>query len=238
MITTAASAAFSALAERIYAEESPADIYHAVVTTAVDLVTGCDHACVMLLSSGALTTVAASDAVAAAIDDFEKALAEGPCLDAVLAEDPQVQPDLTTGSPWPRLAERTMTSTPVRGMIGFRLLVDGRKSGALNLFSDTPGAFTDQSVNEASILASFASVALMALSAREQAAHLRKALNSNREIGKAVGLLMAAHRVSEERAFEILDKTSQQLNTKLVEVASQVVQGQQQQYGNTSVGRT
>lgn len=82
-------------------------------------------------------------------------------------------------------------------------------------------------------MASFASVALMALNAREQAAHLRKALNSNREIGKAVGLLMAAHRVSEDRAFEILDKTSQQLNVKLAEVASQVVQGQQQQYGTT-----
>ena len=115
-------------------------------------------------------------------------------------------------------------------MIGFRLLVDGRKAGALNLFSDTPGGFTSESVSQASVLASFASVALMTLTAREQSGSLLKALDSNREIGKAVGLLMAAHKVSQERAFEILDKTSQDLNMKLVEVAAKVVQGQHDQY--------
>ncbi|MGB8381897.1 MAG: GAF and ANTAR domain-containing protein [Dermatophilaceae bacterium] len=230
MISDSATAAFSMLAQRIYAPGSSARIYQAIVDTAVDVVVECDHSCIMLLAGGKFFTAASSDSVAAAIDEYERALGEGPCLDAILEERPQVDPDLTSGSPWPRLAEQAMALTLVRGMIGFRLLVDGRKAGALNLFSDTPGGFTTESVSQASVLASFASVALMTLTAREQSGSLLKALDSNREIGKAVGLLMAAHKVSQERAFEILDKTSQDLNMKLVEVAAKVVQGQQQQY--------
>ncbi len=230
MIPDSTNAAFAALADRIYASSSSAQVYQAIVDTAVDVVTGCDHSCIMLVSAGVVSTAAASDAVAAAIDEYERAIGEGPCLDAILEETAQVDPDLSSGSPWPRLAEQVVAVTPVRGMIGFRLLVDGRKAGALNLFSDTRGGFTLESVNQASILASFASVALMTLGAREEAGHLSKALTSNREIGKAVGLLMAAHKVPQERAFEILNSTSQNLNMKLADVAAKVVQGQQEQY--------
>ena len=49
------------------------------------------------------------------------------------------------------------------------------------------------------------------------------------EIGKAVGLLMAAHRVTADEAFAILRKTSQDLNIKLASVAELVVQGRDDQ---------
>ena len=84
------------------------------------------------------------------------------------------------------------------------------------------------------VIASFASVALMAIRAREQAATLRQGLQSNREIGKAVGLLMAAHHISGQEAFELLRSTSQELNMKLAHVASQVIEGQESQFGHTS----
>ena len=151
-------------------------------------------------------------------------------LDAITDELPHLDTDIETDSAWPRLSAHVVEQTPVRGMLGFRLLVDGRKAGALNVFSDTPGALTERSIDQATVLAAFASVALMAGSARQQATDLQTALHSNREIGKAVGLLMAAHKVPQERAFEILDRTSQELNIKLSEVAKRVVQGQEQQF--------
>ncbi|MEI2766391.1 MAG: GAF and ANTAR domain-containing protein [Dermatophilaceae bacterium] len=229
MIPESSAKAFAALAERVYATGDSAQVYRAVVDLAPVVVDGCDHACIMLLSRGVITTAAATSPVAAAIDDFEKALGEGPCLDAILDEQPQCDPDIATGSPWPRLAARVLRDTAVRGMIGFRLLVDGRKEGALNLFSETPGAFTATSLDQASVVAAFASVVLMTTSARQQAKDLSAGLASNREIGKAVGLLMAAHRVTEQEAFGILDRTSQDLNLKLAEVAVRVVEGQQSQ---------
>jgi AmiR/NasT family two-component response regulator len=108
-------------------------------------------------------------------------------------------------------------------MAGFRLLVDNRKAGALNLFSDRPHGLSGDSVDQAAVLAAFASVALMAANHKEQANTLREGLSSNREIGKAIGLMMAFHKVGDDEAFEILRKASQDMNVKISEVAGQIV---------------
>lgn len=227
---------FSRLAERIYVSESERDVYQAVVQAAVELITGCDHACLMLMNHRTFETVAATDDVAALVDELEREAGEGPCVDAIVSEAYQHDADLSNGSPWPALVEQLMTRTPVRGMIGYRLLLDGRKAGALNLFSDTPGAFTPAAADAGAVLASFASVALMTAKARKKADDLIAGMESNREIGKAVGLLMAAHRVPQEEAFQILVKTSQEMNIKLAAVARQVVDGQDAQFRRAGKG--
>ena len=114
-------------------------------------------------------------------------------------------------------------------MIGCRLLIDGTKVGALDLFSDTPGALTQRSVDQSAILASLASVAIMTVRARGEAANLTKALDNSRAIGKAVGLIMAARKIDDEQAFQVLRRTSQELNMKLSLVAEEIVRGQSQQ---------
>ena len=116
-----------------------------------------------------------------------------------------------------------MAETEVRGMAGFRLRQEGQRVGALNVFSDTPGALTDHSLEQAIMLTAFASVTLAALERGEEATTLRRGLESNREIGKAVGLLMAMHNIDDDRAFEMLAKVSQEMNVKVAEVAAQVV---------------
>ena len=107
--------------------------------------------------------------------------------------------------------------------MGFRLLVDRRKGAALNLFSDTPNMFDAESAGRAAVLASFASVAINAVAKGEDAASLRRGLLSNREIGKAVGMLMLLHDMAEERAFDLLRRHSQALNIKLADVARAVI---------------
>ena len=193
--------------------------------SAVKLVDGCDHASLMLRRGGRVQTVAASDDVAELIDEFEKALGEGPCLDAIDENSPDqhICSDLREGSSWPELAKRIMEETDVRGMAGFRLRQEGQRVGALNVFSDTPGALTDHSLEQAVMLTAFASVTLAALERGEEATTLRRGLESNREIGKAVGLLMAMHDIDDDRAFEMLAKVSQEMNVKVAEVAAQVV---------------
>jgi AmiR/NasT family two-component response regulator len=73
------------------------------------------------------------------------------------------------------------------------------------------------------VFTAFAAVVLLAMYERDEARNLRLALNSNREIGKAVGLLMALHKVDDDAALELLRKTSQDLNIKLADVAREVV---------------
>jgi len=217
---------FRTMAEIVYAGESFDSVYDALCDSAVQLVDGCDHASLMLQRGGRVHTVAASDEVARHIDEVEKSLGEGPCLDAIDDNEPDQHScsDLSSGSKWPELARRILEDTNVRGMAGFRLRQGGQRVGALNVFSDTEGALTNHSLDQAVMLTAFASVTLTALERGEEAVTLRRGLESNREIGKAVGLLMATHDIDDDRAFEMLAKVSQEMNVKVAEVAAQVVQ--------------
>jgi AmiR/NasT family two-component response regulator len=49
---------------------------------------------------------------------------------------------------------------------------------------------------------------------------------TNREIGAAVGILMATHRISADEAFALLSKSSQRLNRKLRDIAGGIVHGE------------
>ena len=214
---------FTSLADLVYTADDYFAMYEAICASAVRLVDGCDHASMMIRQGDRLITAAATDETARGIDQLERDLGEGPCLEAILTDVAQLDGDLTTASDWPRLREVVLAKTPVRGMAGFRMLIDDRKVGSLNLFSDRPGGLTEASMDQASVLAAFASVALIAASRDEAASTLRAGLSSNREIGKAIGLMMAFHKVSDDEAFGILRKASQDMNVKISEIAKQIV---------------
>ncbi len=112
--------------------------------------------------------------------------------------------------------------------MGFRLLVDKRKGAALNLLSETLNSFDTESAGRAAVLASFASVAVNAIAHGEDAASLRRGLLSNREIGKAVGMLMLLNGFTEEEAFDLLRHHSQSLNIELADVARTVIENRGQ----------
>ncbi|EWT01404.1 antitermination regulator [Intrasporangium oryzae NRRL B-24470] len=223
-------AVFGELSALIYAGADATSIHEAVVKTAKSFVDGCDHASLLLRDHDQFRTAASTDEIARRIDQIEIEVGEGPCVDAIMDEGYQHDVDLTRGNtPWPRFTQRIVAETPVRSAIGYRLLIDGDKVGALNLFSDRPGGLTEASADAGAVIASFASVALMAVRARGEAETLRHGLESNREIGKAVGLLMASHHLTGDEAFDLLRRTSQDLNMKLTHVAAQVVEGQEAQ---------
>lgn len=220
---TAAGAVFRGLADLVYTSDEYPRMYQAICDAAVQLVDGCDHASIMVQHGQRLTTAAASDDVARRVDELEREVGEGPCVDAILEDAAQLDPDVLTDSTWPKLRDRVVAQTPVGSMAAFRILMDGRKVGALNLFGDEPGSLDTGSVDQASVLAAFASVALVAAARDEQARTLREGLDSNREIGKAIGLMMAFHKVDDQQAFDILRTASQEMNLKLSEIARQVV---------------
>jgi AmiR/NasT family two-component response regulator len=216
-------AVFEGLAALVYAGDDYEAMYRAVCEAAVKLVDGCQHASLMLRQNGRTITVGATDDTARHIDELEREIGEGPCVDAIEEEVAVLDPDLVEDSEWPRLRDQVVVRTPVRGMAGFRLLVNDRKAGALNIFSDRPHALTDKSVDQAAVLAAFTSVVLVAADRDEQARTLREGLSSNREIGKAVGLMMAFHKVNDEEAFEILRRSSQDMNLKISAIAREIV---------------
>jgi hypothetical protein len=221
---TEAVSAFQSLAELIYGADSYEGVFEAICRASVAAVPGCDHASIVTMRAGEKSVCeAASDDVARRVDELEREVDEGPCLDAILTQRFECDPDITQDPSWPRLAARVVAETPVRGMVGYRILVGDRKAGGLTLLSDTPGALTPEAGSIGAIVAAFASVSLAAAAAHQSARSLREALDSNREIGKAVGLLMATHGVSDEEAFGVLRDASSKLNVRLAVVARRVV---------------
>jgi transcriptional regulator with GAF, ATPase, and Fis domain len=215
---------FAALAEIIYQGADAHEMYAAICVAATLIVPGCDHASLLMRDNDRYITVGASSRLAAHIDEIERRAGDGPCIDAIEEEAPQIDTDLTTASQWPKLAAVLLAETPVRGTMGFRLLVDKRKDAALNLFSEKPNTFDTEAAGRAAVLASFASVALNAVAKGEDAASLRRGLLSNREIGKAVGMLMLLNDLTEDEAFDLLRRHSQSLNIKLADVARKVIE--------------
>ncbi|UQX13153.1 GAF and ANTAR domain-containing protein [Candidatus Mycobacterium methanotrophicum] len=218
------STVFAALAEIIYHGPDSEEVYAAICVAATLVVAGCDHASLLVRRNGRYVTVGASDRIAQRIDDMERRAGDGPCVDAIEEETPQIETDLTAQTQWPKLAARLVAETPVRGAMGFRILVDKRKTGALNLFSDKAGVFDTEAAGQAIVLASFASVAINAVAQGEDVATLRRGLLSNREIGKAVGMLMMLQGLDEHAAFDVLRRYSQDLNIKLADVARTVIE--------------
>ena len=218
-----ATEAFASLAKLVYAGTGSTEVLEAICRAAVDIIPGADHACISTLDADEqLHTQASSDDIASLMDRLESEAGEGPCLDSILEDSVQHDADITNATQWPKLAELTLARTPVRGMVGYQLLEGLGARAAFNVFSDTPGALTEEAADVGAVLAAFTSVALAAVEQKANAENLRRGLDSNREIGKAVGLLMAAHSVSDEEAFHILRAASSRTNTKLAALAEKI----------------
>ena len=64
----------------------------------------------------------------------------------------------------------------------------------------------------------------LVVGSQREAHHLHIALESNRDIGVAIGILMATDKVTREVAFEMLRMTSQHQNRKLRAIAADVIE--------------
>jgi hypothetical protein len=129
----------------------------------------------------------------------------------------------TTHSSRPRrCCARLIEETSYRSVLSFRLI--GGNPAALHLFAERAGAFTDADIDLATVLAAHASSLLALYEAEDHAANLETALESNRDIGAAVGVLMAHHQVTQQDAFTLLRVASQSLHRKLRDVATEVVE--------------
>lgn len=210
------------MARRLLSEPTVEATLSAIVTSAVELVEGCEAAGIMTVRRGQVQTLAATDNVARVSDHLQGTLAEGPCFDATRSREQSYRiHDLTeTSEQWPRFAPR-VRELGVGSMMGFLLFTDGQDNlGALDLFSANPQAFTERSERVGWVLASHAAVALK--SARHDA-DMDRALQSSRSIGEAIGILMSRYGESEEDAVQRLVKASQDRNIKMRELAQHVI---------------
>jgi tetrahydromethanopterin S-methyltransferase subunit F len=176
----------------------------------------------LIRGEGKPSTLAASNELAARVDAIEYECGEGPCLDAIEHDDINVVQDLSTDDRWPRFASRAVAETPVRSMLGVRVFLGNGNRGALNFYAEKVGVITPLDVGIAATMSTLTSIALQHGMERERTANLQIALESSRQIGMAIGILMSSRLLTADQAFEELRRVSQQLNRKVRDVALEV----------------
>jgi hypothetical protein len=167
-------------------------------------------------------TLSATDELARRVDEIQYAHGEGPCLDASVGDSVVLSSDLAVDERWPVFGPDCVRGTGVRSMLSVRLALGGPDRAAVNFYSRGVDAFTDFDVHVASVIAPFAALTVeQSLRARDSE-NLHAALTSSRQIGTAIGIIMARRLVTSSQAFELLRQASQNLNRKLRDIAAEV----------------
>jgi transcriptional regulator with GAF, ATPase, and Fis domain len=212
----------ASMARDLLAQDSVDATLQRITASATELVEGCDAAGILVLRARRVRSLAPTEQLVVDSDQLQESLGEGPCFDAARSSQGERVfriADLTgTTQRWPAYAPQAH-ELGVGSMMGFLLYTEDEELGALNLYSRKTGAFTDTSETAGWLLASHAAVALS--SARTHA-QLEQAVTTRHVIGEAMGILMGARHLSEEQAFDVLRRYSQQYNIKLREVARRI----------------
>lgn len=197
-----------------------ADTLHRIAHSARDTVPGAEYASITVRRPDArLDTIATTDALAVELDAIQYELREGPCYDAVTDTDMSYCPDLAADRRWPSYSPRA-NSLGLGAQLAVRLSsAEGTYTG-LNLYSKAVGAFGPEPSQVAQL---FSSHARVALGFARELDSLRGAVGTRQVIGEAMGILMERYKLTEDRAFEFLIRTSQTSNVKLRTVAAEIV---------------
>ncbi len=212
----------ASMARDLLAQNSVNGTLDRVTASAIDLVGGCDAAGILVLHGREVETLSPTDQLVVDSDRLQAQLGEGPCFDAAHTSQGErvfrIADFTDEHQRWPAYAPQAR-ELGVGSMMGFLLYTEDEDLGALNLYSRKPGAFTADSELAGWLLASHAAVAFS--SARSQA-QMEQAVSTRHVIGEAMGILMGSHHLSEDQAFDVLRRYSQENNIKLREVARQV----------------
>ncbi|MEO6882001.1 MAG: GAF and ANTAR domain-containing protein [Mycobacteriaceae bacterium] len=214
---------FTQLVELLYEGEPTTLTTARIVEVAAHAVGAAEHAALTVMSNGELRTEATTSATATTIDQITAEVGHGPVFDSMRTSSVVVAHDLAADDThWPKLGRRLIEETSVRSILACRILISHEHKASLNLYSSWPHAFDDHAVPTTAILASYCSLALYLQLLDGGAAHPDRLRESHREVGIAIGLLMARHDVSADRAYADLRRASTALNKSLSYIASQV----------------
>jgi hypothetical protein len=231
---------------RLLDATSVEDVLRQVIDAASLLVPGVDAASVTLRDEqGQYHTPVASHPIVEKLDHVQYDAGEGPCVECARLEGPgwAISHDLEHEQRWPLFG-------PVAAQHGVRAVlastIPAREpghpelAGALNLYSFQRNGLSENDRDVVLLLASHASLALAhtkAVTAVDlERRQLHDAITSRDVIGQAKGILMERRGITAKEAFDLLRRTSQHLNVKLVELATTLINDRQGDGGAPGAG--
>jgi GAF domain-containing protein len=206
------------------AERGEQDRMVLAVQAAVDLVPGCVYAGITVNRQGECLTLAGSSETLEAINALQNELGQGPCHPADREDEIVVGVDLSRDDQWPVWSNRIHSELGVSSLISLLIYTARDSYGTLSLYSDRPHAFDGEDLDTARALAGHLAVAL---AADREFEGLGLALSSRTVIGQAEGIVMERLQVDADQALAYLKRVSSHTNTKLVQVALDLVRTRQ-----------
>lgn len=192
------------------------------VNLATTVIGAADGAGVTANVGGAPFTAVSTHSRVQVVDQAQYAAGDGPCLHA-MRTGTVVHADLdTVRRRWPQFAPAAEDGG-VQEFLAAPLGDDDGYLGALNLYNTHGAGFTPDDGVLLRLLVSNAARSVQDYarlrSAHDLAAQLREAMASRAPIEQVKGILMAAHGLDADAAFNLLRTQSQNTNTKLHDLA-------------------
>ena len=149
----------------------------------------------------------------------------GPCVDAVRDDSVYASGDVAHDERWLDWGVRVHDELGVRSVLSQRLRLssDAGVIAGLNIYSDVTDALDERARATGLVLATHGGLLLNTMLAHDRVRNLQRALESNRQIGVAMGVLMHQHRLTLAQAFDVLRAASQDSNRKLADIAIDVI---------------
>jgi GAF domain-containing protein len=176
-----------------------------------------------------LRFMSTSDDTLRTIEQLQIELGEGPCLMAYQKAEQVIAADLSDDPRFPRFGILAVAAG-LRAVYSFPMIQEGQPIGAMNLYRSSPGPLTTE---QASIGQMFADVAAAFIVHAREDDHrallnrqLQIALDSRIVIEQAKGFVRARRNVDATCAFEALRRYARNNSTRLVDIASQVLDGE------------
>lgn len=207
-------------------QRSPTAVMHVITSAAAASLADAADAGLTMLTADRFTTLAATSELATTVDSLQYTYG-GPCLDALIDDETVIihADDLREEPRWPAFTAVALAQTPVLSVLSYRLYLDRHHPiGSLNVYARKPHAFGHDMVHAGERLAAYAAAVLAYTLEQDRTLNLERALESDREIGAAIGILMSRHLATPDHAFDLLRTASRRSDRKLRQVAQAVIQ--------------
>ncbi|NGO78846.1 GAF and ANTAR domain-containing protein [Streptomyces sp. YC504] len=223
--------AFVDLADTLVQDFDVIGFLHTLADHCVELLDVAAAGVLLATPTGQLVDAAASDERTRTLELASIEWDEGPCRDCFRFQKPVPDVQLATTTAemrWPRFAPRAV-KFGFTSVVAAPLRLHDQVIGALNLFRDQPGPLNAAQLRLAQALADTATIGVLQQRAVSEqmtvTAQLQAALDSRVIIEQAKGYLANRRNTDVEEAFTVMRGYARSHQTRLTEIARQVLQG-------------
>jgi len=215
-----------ALARVVLADRKRSDVLTEIIGIARRAMPSVEAASITLIRAEKPFTAAYDGQLALDADELQYERGYGPCVDAGRAGQVLLIDDMRNDQRWPDYAQH-VAEHGVLSSLSVPLPFQGATIGALNTYAGRPQVIDDHDVELAEEVAGWVAIAIgnaeAAARTSDDLAQLRTAMTSRACIEQAKGILMERYKIKEDEAFTTLTRASQRTNTKLRDVADELV---------------